>query len=276
MFSSVLLASQKALCNFWFQVSSAQYMLRIATCSCHPKAKYGKELWELWNQDLDIFGPDAASFVLGDLAVHHTCQARRMTEDMQCNHRQVESLCLQYWALSAMSLCSRTRSQCLFLATTPRKSLSVFVIALHANTWLEGDHSCGRKRCRGQFGLVHLLSEFPYRVYKCANKFKLLCKQRFWDVFGRMTQVKLQYLQVAERYQPARQNWGSGPGMATGLYIKIIWHLIYFESPWACESFALDRWRPWAVSRRKSEVWFAVNRIIKISTSTYMYIRTTI
>jgi hypothetical protein len=91
--------------------------------------------WVRARMDLDIFGPDAASFVLGDLAVHHTCQARRMTEDdMQCNHRQVESLCLQYWALSAMSLCSRTRSQCLFLATTPRKSLSVFVIALHANT----------------------------------------------------------------------------------------------------------------------------------------------
>ena len=244
---------------------------------------------------------------LGDLAVHHTCQARRMTEDdMQCNHRHVESLCLQYWVIELCRqcrFCSRTRSQCLFLATTPRKSLSVFVIALHANTcrdfltiltysnysncnvflrvttcpiWLEGDHSCRRKRCRGQFGLVQLLSEFPYWVYKRANKFKLLCKQRFWDVFGRMTQVKLQYLQVAERYQPARQNWGSGPGMATGLYIEIIWNLIYFESPWACESFALDRWRPWAVSRRKSEVWFAVNRIIKIFTSMYMYIDTSV
>lgn len=75
---------------------------------------------------------------LGDLAVHHTCQARRMTEDdMQCNHRHVESLCLQYWVIELCRqcrFCSRTRSQCLFLATTPRKSLSVFVIALHANT----------------------------------------------------------------------------------------------------------------------------------------------
>ena len=124
-------------------------------------------------------------------------------------------------------------SQCLCDCTTCKylrrfshysnySNCNVFLRVTTCPIWLEGDHSCGRKRCRGQFGLVHLLSEFPYLVYKCANKFKLLCKQRFWDVFGRMTQVKLQYLQVAERYQPARQNWGSGPGMATGLYIKII------------------------------------------------------